>query len=373
MRNWTRRRGFTLIELLVVVSIVALLISILLPAVGSARQKARISVCTQNMRQHAIGQATFASSNNDELPNTPDAPAGSTPNDVGTPGRAARMFATSKLPLNGWEFQGEGPIALRLWIREFNRPGSSFARQGGEGGNLSNTPTMADAYWMVLGEYMVEGEGVDMLQDVFYSPSDAAGIRNRDQVILPSVRQEYQGRLPGLGSLEEWRTTTYCYVPAARTVAKAYKRDKSGEFVDDDINYENSSLFDAAKDPGPESYRDFLSVAAQQAQSNVKFPSSKVLFFLPRAVHNKDIDSTFEPGATATIALADGSARAVQSVRDSIDGTIVQNAADNAGSPATVVFALPDDDDDPTTPRPTVSYRAPFIVTNGGIEGRDIQ
>jgi len=63
-----RRHAFTLIELLVVISIIALLIGILLPVLGSARMTARQMKCLSNMRQWGIAYAAYAAENKDYLP-----------------------------------------------------------------------------------------------------------------------------------------------------------------------------------------------------------------------------------------------------------------------------------------------------------------
>ena len=63
-----KRGAFTLIELLVVISIIALLVAILLPALASARDAARRSTCASNLRQLSIAATVYSEEEKGVLP-----------------------------------------------------------------------------------------------------------------------------------------------------------------------------------------------------------------------------------------------------------------------------------------------------------------
>lgn len=60
--------GFTLIELLVVIAIIAVLASLLLPALAKAKEGARSAKCKSNMRQVTLGIFMYVTDNSDYLP-----------------------------------------------------------------------------------------------------------------------------------------------------------------------------------------------------------------------------------------------------------------------------------------------------------------
>ncbi len=59
-RNSGQRPGFTLVELLTVIAIIGILVALIIPAVGKAKELAQMQKASSNLRQITLGYLTFA-------------------------------------------------------------------------------------------------------------------------------------------------------------------------------------------------------------------------------------------------------------------------------------------------------------------------
>jgi prepilin-type N-terminal cleavage/methylation domain-containing protein len=114
-------RAFTLVELLVVISIIALLISILLPSLRGAREAAKAAVCLSHLRSLSHGWHMYADDHND----------------VCLPGRYAKAPGGTTNPAN-WYDVGNGMKYRPRWVATmgkyvgiyaFNQPRTDTDRQ----------------------------------------------------------------------------------------------------------------------------------------------------------------------------------------------------------------------------------------------------
>ncbi|MEM1213723.1 MAG: type II secretion system protein [Planctomycetota bacterium] len=96
------RRGFTLIELLVVIGIIALLIGIALPVLGTAREQAKQTQCLSNLRGAGQSLVAYATDNKDVLPPSNPDSGFSASNFYETAGTAYDFRPPMKDYVSGW-------------------------------------------------------------------------------------------------------------------------------------------------------------------------------------------------------------------------------------------------------------------------------
>jgi len=135
------RRGFTLIELLVVIAIIAILAAILFPVFAQAREKARQSSCTSNLKQIGLAFRMYIQDYDERTPSCNPRPSGG-PDTHGQQGLAGQSFA-----YNGWISNGLIPYVKNQAIYicpSINNTGFYDPWNGGKVGGPSDT-TAADS------------------------------------------------------------------------------------------------------------------------------------------------------------------------------------------------------------------------------------
>jgi prepilin-type N-terminal cleavage/methylation domain-containing protein/prepilin-type processing-associated H-X9-DG protein len=123
-------RGFTLIELLVVIAIIGILAALMFPVLGASKEKARDTLCLNNLRQLGLGIAGYAQDYASHLPYAEDNPAiPATP-----PLASIRDLLSSYVggSVNVFKCPND-----RVW---FEKGGTSYEWTYGTGGGLIDKP-----------------------------------------------------------------------------------------------------------------------------------------------------------------------------------------------------------------------------------------
>jgi prepilin-type N-terminal cleavage/methylation domain-containing protein len=214
MSRHVRKGGFTIVELLVVVSIIALLIALLLPAVSKGRDKALISQSVSNLKNLAAANETYAGDWGErQFTGIPD-DAGLVQGNCGT---YLAQIACPPQQLLGWDVSGA------MWGYFIGNTGR--CQPYGYPGNCGN--------WVVHQPIGLSGgygcfraPGLKAFHDyvggrfydpTFYAPKDVVPLANISKYFTSAAEFTYDG--------SAYEDSSYCWSPAAMYDVKVFGRN----------------------------------------------------------------------------------------------------------------------------------------------------
>lgn len=185
----SRPSAFTLIELLVVIAVIGILVGLLLPALGGARQQARTVVCSTRLQQLGVGLALYLNDYDNTLPQA-KYPIGGFPVIIGT------LFGGKKgtLPLYGINEYGAERRPLNRYVLDTAAPPDAadepfeieaFRSPLDNGGTLPGLGTVESMYNLLGASYTLN----DHLLKTTQSEPEIATLVPNDGGPMPSVVQ----------------------------------------------------------------------------------------------------------------------------------------------------------------------------------------
>lgn len=336
-----RIKGFTLIELLVVISIIALLLGILLPTLGEAKRRARMLQDVANLSTHGKAIGIYSAENRGRMPNITE--GGGTLETGGPRGMPKGTFANR----DGGDAGGPTPSG--------NSPsaynGFAFASGGLNYDDVWRFPNIA------FGDYMVDGEGFDLLNDVFASPG--ANIGENWQIIKEGTNPDlmFPEAFKGLGTggvQRDWFNDSiyggrnapddnlmWALQGSYRYTFTALYGTLSGQVV---INtgqiptnfwiptMGGTGAGEIAQDAWQSSQLSYSTWRGYVQQADFARPSGKVAFWQFVPINTGRAEFYYQPFAEVAVATVDGSARLVKTFDVMPDGTQASESSENGSS-----------------------------------------